>query len=95
MEIKLPDGCNLYYGSYFDNYNNGLRQRFYFDDGGNFIPVQRQTYTSIPHNSVCYDGIVLFKPELEIEFKFFSVCLILFVFMVLYQLLFKKLWMGR
>lgn len=95
MEITLPDGCNLYYGNYFDNYNNGTRRRYYFDDAGNFIPVQTQSYNSIPANSVCYSGVIQFKPELEIEFKFFSVCLILFAFMVLYQIFFKKLWMGR
>lgn len=50
---SLPDGCNIYYGTYIDNYNGSTRKRYYFDDYGQLILNNQTTSTSRPAGSVC------------------------------------------
>lgn len=55
----LPGGCNIYYGSYIDNYNSGVRSRYYIDDYGQLVLSTRTTGTQ-PTGSVCLEnGYVL------------------------------------
>lgn len=47
-----PDGCNVYYGTYIDNYNNGIRSRYYYDSYGQLVLANRQTGNR-PSGAVC------------------------------------------
>lgn len=46
------EGCNVYYGSYFDNYFNGVRTRYYLYDG-TAVASTTSTYNTLPNGSVC------------------------------------------
>lgn len=48
----LPGGCNIYYGTYIDNYSSGVRSRYYIDDYGQLVLSSRTTGTQ-PSGSVC------------------------------------------
>lgn len=47
-------GCNVFNGTYFDNYTNGVRTRYYIYDG-QAIASSTQNYQAIPQNSLCAD----------------------------------------
>lgn len=49
----LPDtGCNVFYGTYVDNYNANLRTRYYIYDG-QAVKSSTQAYTTPPNNVEC------------------------------------------
>lgn len=95
MEVKLPSGCNVYYGTYIDNYNGSIRRRYYFNGNGELVLSSTSSNSSAPSTANCYSGTLYYKPELEVTFKFFSFTMIAFAGMVIYQLILKRLWLGR
>ena len=50
-----PDGCNVFYGTYIDNYKNGIRSRYYYDSYGQLILTSRQTGNR-PSQTVCIEN---------------------------------------
>lgn len=53
----LPSGCNVFYGTYIDNYNGTRRTRYYFDSYGQLIPSTITTDSSRPKGSQCMTGM--------------------------------------
>lgn len=49
----LPNGCNVFYGTYIDNYNGTRRTRYYFDSYGQLIPSTITTNNNRPTGSQC------------------------------------------
>lgn len=49
----LPSGCNVFYGTYVDNYNGTTRRRYYFDSYGQLILSTTSTTSSRPTGTVC------------------------------------------
>lgn len=49
----LPGGCNVFYGTYIDNYNGNRRTRYYLDSYGQLIPSTITTSNSRPTGSQC------------------------------------------
>lgn len=49
----LPKGCNVFYGTYIDNYNGNTRTRYYFDSYGQLIPSVITTRSDRPTGSQC------------------------------------------
>lgn len=49
----LPNGCNVFYGTYVDNYNGNTRTRYYFDSYGQLIESQRVANVNRPTGVVC------------------------------------------
>lgn len=45
-------GCNVFNGSYVDNYYSNIRTRYYIY-GGNAIQSSSSTYSSIPSGAYC------------------------------------------
>lgn len=50
---NLPEGCNVYYGNYIDNYNGNTRTRYYLDSYGQLIKSQRVVNVNRPTGLVC------------------------------------------
>lgn len=50
-------GCNVFYGSYVDNYNNGTRTRYY-KTGGRWISSSTATATR-PTGAICMEEVEL------------------------------------
>lgn len=67
MEIQgLPTtGCNVFNGTYVDNYNGTTRSRYYIYEG-QAILNNTATNTSRPTGSVCMSITPEYKPELEL-----------------------------
>lgn len=49
----LPAGCNVFYGTYIDNYNGSIRRRYYFDSYGQLILTQTTTRVDKPSGVSC------------------------------------------
>lgn len=92
MEINLPQqGCNIFYGTYIDNYNNNVRTRYYINDG-ELVANNRQSYTynTIPTGAVCIDNLT-YRSELPIYFEIFSIALFALAFFLIYKTIIKRL----
>ena len=51
----VPDtGCNVFNGTYFDNYTSNIRSRYYIYDG-QAVLSSTSTYNTIPAGAVCAD----------------------------------------
>lgn len=50
---NLPNGCNVYYGNYIDNYNGSTRRRYYLDSYGQLILTQTITNVNRPNGLAC------------------------------------------
>lgn len=46
------DGCNVFYGNYFDNYNGNIRTRYYIYDGS-AIKSSTSTFYNQPSDVEC------------------------------------------
>ena len=92
-EIKLPDtGCNVYYGTYLDNYYNSVRTRFYINDT-KLIKSSTSSYTRLPDGVVCLNqGDLIYKPELEVYFQLASVVFFPLIIYLAYKLVLHKWW---
>lgn len=49
----LPGGCNVFYGTYIDNYNGGTRRRYYFDSYGQLILTHTTSRVDKPSGVSC------------------------------------------
>lgn len=94
MKIDLPtQGCNVFYGTYFDNYYNGVRTRYYLNDGQS-IPSTSQTYINNPSNVYCLSSTqfqLWYKPELEVYFGAISLLICFLAFSIIYKTIIKRL----
>lgn len=92
MEIALPSsGCNIYYGTYIDNYLNNTRIRYYINEG-QLIESTRSTYSSIPSGYHCLtQGDLVYKPELQIYFGVFSLAIFCLALSLIYKVIIKRL----
>lgn len=93
MEIELPTtGCNVFNGTYIDNYYNNTRTRYYFNDG-QLIESSRQNYNIIPNGVTCLNSTqhIFYKPELEIYFGVLSLAICLLAFSLIYKIMIKRL----
>lgn len=88
MEVVLPDGCNVFYGSYLDNYSAGYRTRYYYTDG-QLIPSTRQAYTTYPQGYQCMDSL-FYNPALRLDMVMWAMLLCVLIGCLLYRL-FRKL----
>lgn len=90
MQVEnVPEsGCNVLYNGYFDNYNNGVRSRFYVVEN-KAVLSSRTSYYNLPSDAVCVSSSdIIYKPELPIYFEFISIIL---VFIALW-ILAKTMW---
>lgn len=49
----LPTGCNVFYGTYIDNYNGTTRTRYYLDSYGQLVTNQTVTNATRPTGTQC------------------------------------------
>lgn len=91
--IKLPEqGCNVFYGTYIDNYYNSTRTRYYIVDGS-LILSSRSNYSNTPTGAVCMsDTEIPYKPELEVYFTFMAIIAAFFLFFMAYRLIIHPFW---
>lgn len=97
MEIEVPsDGCFVASGSnVFDHYVGSIRTRYYLYDG-KFVRGSSNNHSTLPSDSYCIQsGDLVYKPELEIYFKFISFSLVIFAMLIVWNLIIKNLWKGR
>lgn len=95
MEIGLPTtGCNVYYGTYFDNYNGNVRRRYYFDDNGSYIQnniqynYNGQNYDISPYTCI---QSVPFRNDLPILWEFMALAVCTLVACLIYKVIIKRL----
>lgn len=50
---SLPGGCNVFYGTYIDNYNGNTRRRYYFDSYGQLILTHTTSRVDKPSGVSC------------------------------------------
>lgn len=96
MEIELPStGCNIFYGSYIDNYSSDgrTRTRYYFNEGQLIQNNTSQSnYNSIPSGATCITtGDLIYKPELEVYVPFLASSLFILVLILVYKIFIKRL----
>lgn len=94
--IKLPEqGCNVFYGTYVDNYRNSVRTRYYIFDS-QLIPSSTSSYSNLPNGSVCMgETELIYKPELEVYFTFMAIVAIFFIFWFAYKIILHPFWRKR
>lgn len=49
----IPSGCNVFYGTYIDNYNGTTRRRYYFDAYGDLVLTQTTNNATRPTGTEC------------------------------------------
>lgn len=94
MEIELPDqGCNVYYGTYIDNYNGNVRTRFYLNEN-QLIPSSTSSYTRLPDGVQCLDSStsIVYKPESHVYFEFMAIIGTLFILFSAVRLILYRFW---
>lgn len=97
MEIEIPSGgCFTASGSTtFYHYLNNQRITYYLYDG-KFVRGSSSTYTSLPNGYHCLSsGDLVYKPEITVYFPFMAFCLIAFAGILLFNIIFKRLWSSR
>lgn len=92
MEITLPQqGCNVYYGTYIDNYYNNTRTRYYINDGMLVASnSQSYNYNAIPTGAVCIDSLT-HHSEYGVYFQFISLAVFALAFYLIYRVIIKRL----
>lgn len=95
MEVELPStGCNIFYGTYVDNYYNNTRTRYYIHEG-KLIKNNTSTssYNTTPSGAYCLTSAdkLLYRPQDSVYFPFFALAMCLVVFVILYKLFIKRL----
>lgn len=91
--IKLPEqGCNVFYGTYIDNYRNNIRTRYYIYDS-QLIASTTSSYTNMPTGYICMsEDSLVYKPELEVYFTFMSIAAMLALFWLAYRFILHPFW---
>lgn len=92
MEIDLPNtGCNVFYGTYIDNYTNNTRTRYYINDGELIANnSQYYNYNPTPTGAVCIDTLT-YHSELPIYFELASIAIVALAFWLIYRVIVKRL----
>lgn len=91
MEIKLPQGCNVFYGTYIDNYRNNIRTRYYINDGELITNSQQNySYDPRPNGYVCIDKLT-YHSEFNVFFEVLSLIIVLLAFFLIYKTIIKRL----
>lgn len=92
MEIELPsNGCNVYYGTYLENFYRGTRSRYYFNND-NLILNSTTTYTYEPTGVNCVStGDITYKPEHQVYFPFLASIVVVFALVLIYKVIIKRL----
>lgn len=95
MEIELPStGCNIFYGSYIDNYNNYTRTRYYIHEGRLILNnSQTYNYNATPSGAHCLTSsdVLLYRPQDTIYFPALSLAMCVFAFWLIYKIIFRRL----
>lgn len=94
MEITLPEGCNLYYGTYIDNYVNNTRSRYYFNNY-ELVLTNRSNYHDLPSGAVCFEGTLYYKPEVSVYFQAISLAIVGVALALIFNLIIKRCWQGK
>lgn len=94
MEVELPNGCNLYYGNYIDNYNGSTRRRYYLNEG-KLVLTTTSNNSRQPDNTTCISSPLYYATEYQAIYQFEAFCLVAFAGIIIWNLLIKKLWLGR
>lgn len=85
----LPDnGCNVFYGSYIDNYRNNTRTRYYLYDG-QAIPSSTSTFTTMPNGYVCMTSEPVYNPLLQGLLIIAVIASVIAVFVSAYSIVIK------
>lgn len=93
MEIELPsDGCNIYYGTYIDNYHSNVRTRYYINEN-HLIKSTTSSYNNMPNGYVCMEqGSLIYKPEIEVYFNVISIIFAIIIFIFAVRLILYPFW---
>lgn len=93
MEIVLPStGCNVFYGTYIDNYYNNVRRRYYIHEG-KLVLNNMTSYASTPSGAYCLTSSdkLLYRPQDSIYFPALSLAMCVLAFVILYKFIIKRL----
>lgn len=92
-EIELPpDGCNVFYGTYVDNYDRNIRTRYYFSEN-KLVKSTTSSYTRLPDGAVCLSrGDLIYKPETEVYFNVISIVFAIIIFVFAVRLILYPFW---
>lgn len=95
MEIDLPStGCNVFYGTYLDNYTGNTRTRYYVHEG---VLIKNNTsttsYNQTPSGAYCLTSAdtLKYRPQDTVYFPVIALAMCSFVFVILYKIIIKRL----
>lgn len=93
MKYDLPEnGCNVFNGSYVDNYYNNVRTRYYLNEGS-LLASSTSAYVNIPNGTHCLTSneYIYYKPELGVWFPVLSFALCLIAGSLIFKVILKRL----
>lgn len=92
MEIELPtQGCNVFYGTYIDNFNGYTRTRYYINDGELVASnSQSYNYNPTPSGAICIDSLT-YRSDVPIYFEALSILIVALAFWLIYRVIIKRL----
>lgn len=64
MKVELPNGCNIYYGTYIDNYNGGIRTRYYIREGE--LIANNRTNANLPTGAMCMTNELIYGEQFSL-----------------------------
>lgn len=96
MEIQLPqEGCNIFYGSYVNNFTNDGRtvRRYYINENKLILSTTNTSqYSQLPSGYHCLSSNeLIYKPEFDVYFPFLAGCLCVLVWIIIYKVIIKRL----
>lgn len=96
MNVELPiSGCNILRSdTSFYNYSPDSRTRstYYIFDGQARLESTSTSQYGYTYSGTCLQtGDLVYKPEIEIYFRFMSLSLFIFILFLIYKIIFKRL----
>lgn len=95
MKIDVPaNGCNVFYGTYIDNYYNNIRTRYYIHEGSLIKNNETSySYSGVPTGAHCLtsNDSLVYRPQDTVYFQFLSMAMCVFAFFLLSKLIIKRL----
>lgn len=91
---ELPtDGCNVFYGTYIDNYSGNTRRRYYLNDG-QLVLSSTSNSNSTPTGVHCMsaDDKLIYKPEIDVYYNFLAIVAFLLIVFFAYRLVIHPFW---
>lgn len=91
---ELPaDGCNVFYGTYIDNYSGNTRRRYYLNDG-QLVLASTSSNINTPAGLHCLssDESIIYKPEIDVYYNFLAIFAICFIVFFAYFLIIHPFW---